>query len=226
MRLNQVLGFVLVVIMTVSVGASCASEPVVVNYPRTPELNLEESASCVVQVKSYDEVGRAISGSGVVIGLGSTVVTASHMLEAPFNKHFVIARFQGGSVTLEAKVIRRGERLDWALLSVEVPIFPDKRSVPLYRSMKDPPRFARCLAIGYALGFDSMTLTEGRIQNIQGGCVRFSAPIIYGNSGGALIVLANGKPALLGIVYAGCNGNGQFIEHMGLAVDVRAFERD
>lgn len=187
---------------------------------------IEDLTKYIVFVVSSDRWGHGIRGSGVIVNAEEGLVyTARHMIEDPYVRHEVTYRTKFGAVTTTARVRIQGD-LDWAVLVTDEHIQELKHGIDLYPLGPDPAPYSEVLAIGHALGFNTVTVTEGRLQEIGGGFVRFSAPIIFGNSGGALIVLANGKPVLLGIVFAGYAApNGQFVTHLALAVDTRVMQR-
>lgn len=174
-----------------------------------------------VQVYAIGSDGVGISrGSGVIVdaGLGACVVlTARHMTEGDGISSWVVKL---GKDSKKARCIMRGAGPldDWAMLEVEGNI---GKPAPVVDSGRDGNLgYLHAVAVGYPLGWNSVTVTVGHIQSYADGLVRFSAPIIFGNSGGGLFIVQDGKLKLYAITVAVGSSRGQAIEFMGIGVPV------
>lgn len=177
-----------------------------------------------VQITAVDAQLVGVSrGSGVVVASGSQaslVLTARHMTEGEGISSWVV---RSGNKNVSARCVARGAGPldDWALLeSIGVVGTP----VPVVSSV-GAIGFDRAVAIGYPLGYQSPTVTVGHIQVYSPSLVRFSAPIIFGNSGGGLFVVKGGKLQLLAITVAVGASHEQAVEHMGIGVPIEQIRR-
>lgn len=173
-----------------------------------------------VQIVAMDAGGMGVSrGSGVVVG-PERVLTARHMVEGAASWNVKI-----GGRSVPARCIMRGEGPfdDWALLESAgrlgeaVPVLEYGRNEPLV--------YSRAVAIGFGLGWNSPSVTVGHIQSYSDGMCRFSAPITFGNSGGGLFAVVDGRLRLIAITVAVGVGKGSAVEHMGIGVPVPLIRR-
>jgi S1-C subfamily serine protease len=182
---------------------------------------VDRCVNATVQVIATNEVGQGISrGSGVVVGR-NTVLTARHMCEGSA-KAWVVRQ---GTVISEAFCVKlgAGPQDDWAVLVLTSPV---GHPVDLVDSWGPTDRLhAEAVAVGYALGLPSPSVTVGHIQEPYGTQIRMSAPIIFGNSGGGLFVLEGGELRLAGITVAVFTSGPSPVCHLGLSVSVREIVR-
>lgn len=123
--------------------------------------------------------------SSVVVG-PEMVVSAAH------------CDLQEGSIYvdgIQAKVVKKDEKQDLLLLHV-----PFLKGVPLEvgRAVMDE--------VVYVVGFPleaGQVVTQGRAQSIVDGFQLFTAPVIFGNSGGPVFAVRHGQPVLVAIVSRG-----------------------
>ncbi|HEX2258105.1 MAG TPA: trypsin-like peptidase domain-containing protein [Afifellaceae bacterium] len=125
-------------------------------------------------------------GSGVVVGDGTEILTADHILGDPVS---VRVRTADGDVVM-ARVVARDVASDMALLAVDVALPPVMPSVEIY-----PPVGARVCAIGNAFGL-GLSLSCGTVSAVARSGVGFNeiedfvqtdAEVNPGMSGGALV---------------------------------------
>ena len=191
-------------------------------------------AAATVQIKTFKEDGSGIaSGSGIVVGMGiyspvstmkakktgTRILTAKHLLEG---EGLTTLRVYQGDKVLAAvpEQLGLGSEADWMTLICDGVIGKPVSLVPAGAPVSE---FEPCAVMGHPLTIATPTLTEGRIQAAESWGIRISAPIIFGNSGGGLFVVRDGRWVLAGVtvgIYA--TGFGIPITHMGLCVDVRA----
>lgn len=96
-----------------------------------------------------------------------------------------------------AVVLKKDEKLDLMLLVVQ----KGCPCVPVAKN--DPGTDTKVYVIGYPL-YMGQTLTEGRLQPLfkDSPFRQFSAPTIFGNSGGPVIAMVNGRFQVVGVVSA------------------------
>lgn len=199
-------------------------------HSATPDLTslVGEVIPGVVQVYSVNERSEGVSrGSGVVIrrdSSGSLILTARHMTEGDGIATWVVRK---NGVSAEARCLKRGvgPEEDWALLET---VYPVGDAVPILEpgAFGDSVKpYEPCVAVGYALGWNTLTVTLGHVQEVAGDRVRMSAPIIFGNSGGGLFVTHDGRLWLAGITVAVGTSGMTVAEHMGISVGIPVIRR-
>ena len=187
---------------------------------------LEACLAGSVQVHSVDAQGLGVSrGSGTVVGESggnSLVLTARHMTEGDGISSWVVKL---GKDNRRARCIRRGAGPldDWAVLELEGRL---GKAVPLVDSGRDGNLgYMQAVAVGYPLGWSAPTVTVGHLQSFGEGLMRFSCPIIFGNSGGGLYVLQDGKLRLYAVTVAIGVSHGQAVSHMGIGVPITSIRK-
>lgn len=123
--------------------------------------------------------------SSVVVG-PEMVVTAAH------------CDIEGQPIYIngvQAKIVKKDVKQDLLLLHV-----PSLKGAPLEvgRAVMDE--------VVYVVGFPleaGQVVTQGRAQSVVDGSQIFTAPIIFGNSGGPVFVVRHGQPVLVAIVSRG-----------------------
>ena len=154
------------------------------------------------------------SGSGCVID-GNYILTNAHVVS---NSTFIMVRKQGDPKKYVAKLAASGHQCDLALLKVEDPDF-FKNMTPL--KIGELPKLQdKVTVLGYPLGGDNISITEGVVSRIEpilymhSGkfllSVQIDAAINPGNSGGP--VVKDGKIA--GIAFQNMSGE----QNMGYIV--------
>ena len=195
--------------------------------------DIGDAVAGVVQIYAVNAKDEGISrGSGVVIfrdNAGSLVLTARHMTEGAGDDSPAKWIIKKNGLVVKARCIKRGatQDEDWALLESSYPVGD---AVPVleshgFRSHVRP--YEDCVAIGYALGFDTLTVTLGHIQDADpnSSVFRMSSPIIFGNSGGGLFVTDSGRLKLAGITVAVGGSGTQAVPHLGFSVSLDTIRR-
>ena len=168
------------------------------------------------------------SGSGAIIRTrqGPRVLTNAHVVE---NQVFVEVRRYGESHKYVARVEGVSHDCDLALLSVaEESFFADAKPLPLG---KLPALTDRVSVLGYPIGGDGISITDGIVSRIEMFryaqsqrlllAVQVDAAINSGNSGGP--VIKNGE--IVGVAFQSLE-EGEGINYMIAAPVVRHFIRD
>lgn len=184
----------------------------------------------VVHISAYDGLNRRIHrGSGVVVAVESIerypqptiwtsfILTAGHLLNERVAYFLVtVGNPEAPQRVFKALVYQKGES-DWMLLTADGKVGVPCQTIPERTSFTP---FGPCLAVGHPLGDLRVWVTEGLLQgNTDAGQMRFTSPIIFGNSGGALVGLLSGRAVLVGITVAvAVSGVGDPVAHMGYAV--------
>lgn len=135
-------------------------------------------------------VGNNASGSGVVIQQNQ-VVTAAHVLKGLKN-----VQVQINGELRDARLISTDESTDLALLAVET-----DDVTPL--SLLDEPliKGESVWSLGFAYG-KTFSSGRGQFKKDYQNLLYTSAPVDYGQSGGALIACENGRHVLAGVIRA------------------------
>jgi S1-C subfamily serine protease len=133
-------------------------------------------------------------GSGVIVqtSRGPRVLTNAHVVE---NQVFIEVRRYGKSQKYEASVEGVGHVCDLALLKVDDPEFAD--GAPAFPIGELPSLGDRVAALGFPIGGDRLSITEGVVSRIEMYpyahsqrtllAVQIDAAINSGNSGGPVI---------------------------------------
>lgn len=166
------------------------------------------------------------SGSGVVIS-GNRILTNAHNVSD--STYVSVLKKDNGS-PVSAKVVAIDHQCDLAILEV-----PDKRffdGITPFEIGETPPVRTQVLAVGYPLGGDGLSITQGIISRIEAVAYSHSmldsflaaqldAAINPGNSGGP--ILYNGK--VVGIAFQGYKGR-QGLGYMIHTDVIRHFLKD
>ena len=142
-----------------------------------------------VRVLTYNEGGAGTgSGSGVFI-TPTIVLTCAHVTE---KAHSV--RVDQGVYNRDALVVKENRELALALLYVEGNHGAAKLAII------NPLLYQPCILVGYQMGLESPTVTDGRIQELDcEGSMRFSSASYFGASGGGIFIKRSGQWELVGI---------------------------
>src|SRR3990167_9737072 len=165
------------------------------------------------------------SGSAVAIDR-FTLVTAAHVVTDMANQPvsdaatLVFARLGNVKYIAQAKVKALLVKFDLAIITVSVPL----PYIAKVASLSDLPRMVRwgerVWVSGHALGVDLPVVTDGRINDLNddGKWLRYTAPQIYGNSGGPVYAFdpACGHFKLVSIAKAGYVSGVSMVTHMRL----------
>jgi S1-C subfamily serine protease len=192
---------------------SHAREPATVKVIGTP--------SALRIDKYYDDVRQPVyvvestqdktpaQGSGVMVAKGK-MLTAKHVVG---NDMVVIV----GDRKIPAKLIRQHERLDIALLEVDL-------DCPCAVISKQPtPVDERLLVVGFPLGklIGVKIVSEGRMQGTYDGALLMTASVANGSSGGGVFA-RRGEWQLIGIVTAFVGPGGIPVQSAALTIAVPA----
>lgn len=163
------------------------------------------------------------TGSAVAVG-PRLLVTASHCVVdhtgKPAEKIHIFSKIGKHKVIADAKVVRSIINQDLALLSVEVDL-PYIAEVLSYEDLLMDVKWGTHVWVsGHALGVDEPVVTDGWINSVDdSGWIRYSAPQIYGNSGGPVYGYFNGKFKVVSIAQAGYTAGMSMVTHMSLGVN-------
>ena len=191
----------------------------------------QEMLDVVVKVDVADG-----SGSGTVIHSGEDgvfILTNHHVLPdkgIPDQNITVLswvypdANSPAMPLSQEAVVVADDEKADLALLKVKDPEWRTHYVAAVLGTKDHIQPTEPVYAVGSALG-ERTFVTEGMISLTyskveEGGpnLVMISAPIIWGNSGGAAFVKRNGHYVFIGVPERGHVAKGLFVAHMGYAI--------
>ncbi|MFC7684768.1 serine protease [Ureibacillus sp. GCM10028918] len=145
------------------------------------------------------------SGSGVIIGDGTKIITCSHCIKPDLLN---IARFSGEDNAQKCKIIFNDPKKDIAILEVEKPLgkgvrIGDSRTVKIGQE---------AFVVGFPLNIKKITALSANIAGFEllkeYELIRIDSSINHGNSGGPLFN-ANGE--LVGIVNAKHNALSYFL---------------
>lgn len=170
------------------------------------------------------------TGSGVILGDGSLVLTAAHVVShvetetdkngMPISKNVVedAVVFKNEGIGLPfvtgLQVVKIDFDLDLAVLRL-ARVYPYGKAV---LAKQDPYLYQKCWASGHPHGVTDATITEGRIQDLwDEGFLRHSAASTFGNSGCPIFVRENGRYVMLSIHQRGYVEYGVAVNHMGLS---------
>ena len=124
------------------------------------------------------------------------MLTCAHAIAA---RNIIVSR--GGTVYGVGPAVKADQDLDLAV--IKVPRFPSELAIVIsMNELSGIRRFESVLTYGFPLGADIGHLTEGRISSVRdwSGLIKISSPVIYGNSGGGVFVLREGRYKLIGLV--------------------------
>lgn len=178
-----------------------------------------------VKVAEFKIVCGDSTGSGVLLESGK-ILTASHVVGE--NKNCTAST--EGRVSYPVRVSKNSPEVDLALLEFSgyVGSKPDVKGIPLAK--QEPPQYAYVFVMGHPLGFDTQVFTSGTYQGDLDkvdvpGIGLITAPITFGNSGGPVIAIENGKAVLIGIVDAIPASMQSPTYHLGLIVNLETIKR-
>lgn len=178
-------------------------------HPKTFE---REAADATVVLISLD----GGYGSGVVVAQNKTralILTANHVIRDLSPEEFTIEQRSPTLALIQlkplsgAKVVKRDVELDLVLIETK-PIWPCVAKVARLQDLQDEiVAYAQCFVFGYpitgGLPPKFVFMTDGYISSMAGASTRMhiSAPIVFGNSGGGVWVMAGGRLTLAGVVH-------------------------
>lgn len=157
------------------------------NYSDEVEkINISQLAQAVLYLELYDDDNILVaSGSGFLIGDGTTLVTNFHVIE---NAYSAFAYSADGKMKTElGKVLAYNQTYDIAILECD----NDFGVLPLQLEESQPKQGDSIYAIGYPLGLAN-TVSDGIVSSVYTDSygtdiIQITAPISHGSSGGALI---------------------------------------
>lgn len=147
------------------------------------------------------------SGSGVWVS-PELVATAYHVVSDAIGPIWL--QLEDGHAH-EATVIKTDPEHDLALLRCLHAAVAPHRFIELAKA--DPNLFSRCMAVGHQLGLAAM-VTDGRIQSYGPHEVMYSAPGIFGSSGGGVFIEEDGRWVLYCITQRIRVHQGSAVYHM------------
>ena len=235
----QFLGVVFVCFSTM-VGVSVMTQKVMApkeNYAVCAELNeIQKVVDASLFIEVWGDIdkgtkgiqlGRISRGSGVIIKSSpeeTLILTAAHVVDEGVE---IRAKRNHSTYVYWLQLLRigKGDHSDWAILRAPFWIAP---AVSLSEE-EYPDLNQYVLSAGYALGFEDITVTEGRYQGYLNGFLRTTAPIIYGNSGGGMYQLVKGRLKLIGIcsrIFGAYGSSGPPMPFMNLTLGLTSIEID
>lgn len=141
------------------------------------------------------------SGSGVVVSTNkdrTLIVTAAHVAPNKQGDLKILLAQDHGLSAREAKTIKLDLGRDLALMRVEGPWRSAAAALP--RDVGTLGWGSRVVAYGYPAGVAQGVLTDGRITAVDDdGSLRWSAPTFFGNSGGGVFAMMNGRWTLISV---------------------------
>eukprot|EP00697_Spironema_sp_BW2_P008329 gnl/Spiro4/22900_TR11294_c0_g1_i1.p1 gnl/Spiro4/22900_TR11294_c0_g1~~gnl/Spiro4/22900_TR11294_c0_g1_i1.p1 ORF type:complete len:589 (-),score=171.38 gnl/Spiro4/22900_TR11294_c0_g1_i1:119-1855(-) len=153
------------------------------------------------------------TGTGFVIP-GRRIITNNHVVSGRDATHIQVSR-HGKPGSFSAKLLCTSPIVDLAVLTVEDAAFWE--DLPCVDFQMDVPALhEHVVAVGYPLGAESVTVTEGIVSNVkmfdislgmgqETLCVQIDAAVNPGNSGGPCFSMTTG--GLVGVVF--CGGGGE-----------------
>jgi S1-C subfamily serine protease len=166
----------IVMMSTVVVCGAGKNQPPVLNLFRNSIVKIFAMRSNPNYYQPWQNYSQRSSvGSGFVIS-GNRIVTNAHIVA---NQTFLMVRKQGEQKKYIAKLEVVGHECDLAVLSVQDPAF-FKNVVPLDLG-KLPDLQSSVTVLGYPIGGDNISVTEGVISRIE--------PVVYSHSGRRLLAV-------------------------------------
>lgn len=175
-----------------------------------------------VKVAEFKIVCGESTGSGILLESGK-ILTASHVV----GDNKACTASTEGRVSYPVRVSKNIPEVDLATLEF-IGTKPAVKGVSLAK--QEPPQYAYVFVMGHPLGFDTQVFTSGTYQGDLDkvevpGIGLITAPITFGNSGGPVIAIENGKAVLIGIVDAIPASMGSPTYHLGLIVNLETIKR-
>ena len=182
-----------------------------------------------VALPTYKVLGKADgaswSGSAVAIS-GLRLVTAAHvvtdMANQPVQDGLIVYSELGKTkYVAQAKVIVLLVKYDLAIIEVNVSL-PYKAKVATEDEIYQHVKWGeRVWVSGHALGVDEPVVTHGVINSLNdSNWIRYTAPQIYGNSGGPVYSFSPSRGFVLtSIAQAGYTAGAGMVTHMSLGVN-------
>lgn len=163
------------------------------------------------------------SGSAVAISRRE-LVTAAHVVvdseNKPAEKIHIFSKLGEKKFIAFATVVRSLVKQDIAIIRVEVDLPYVAQVVTKEEIISDVKWGSHVWVSGHALGVDEPVVTDGWINSVNDdNWIRYSAPQIYGNSGGPVYSLINGRFKLVSIAQAGYTSGFTMVTHMSLGVN-------
>lgn len=226
----RLVGTVLLALVVLTPGVACITnyDVRVITMPSDEEgrelyLNM---ALPTILVKA--ETG---TGSGVVFGDGSLVLTAAHVVtktdlvyddegkpkEIHTVEKVVVLKNEGLLPFLSgAEVVKINHDLDLAVLKL-ARVYPYAKAK--FASL-DPELYQKCWVSGHPHGVTDPHVTEGRVQDLwEFGFIMYSAPTTFGNSGGPVWLRQGKEYRVFSVVQrVFTEGMGVAVNHLGLGV--------
>lgn len=160
------------------------------------------------------------TGSGVVIS-GNRILTNAHVVA--YAQRLFVQPYQS-SDRLEARVVAMDTGIDLAVLTLEDESLFDELP-PAQLAERSPNVGATVTALGYPIGGDALSITEGVISRVEytsygedtfGLQVQIDAALNPGNSGGPVVL----DGAVIGLAFSGLD----FAENIGYVIPVEEVE--
>lgn len=241
----RLVGMALLALMVIVPSVACTTN---YNVRVITMASDEEARDLYLKIALPTVLVRAESGtgSGVVFGDGSLVLTAAHVVTSyepeldmngepkrdgsgrpifkPVVEKAVVFKNEGlVPFVTGVEVVKINHDLDLAVLKL-AQVYPYAKAK---FASADPELYQKCWASGHPHGVTDPMVTEGRVQDLwEDGFILYSAPTTFGNSGGPIFVKV-GKDYFISSVVQRVfvEGFGIAVNHMGLgALPVRVRE--
>ena len=208
-------------------GGSSVSRPLADGEYLTPgevyQRNVDSVVAITVQVESYDNYGRPVSGlasgTGFFITADGYLVTNYHVIEGGTE----ITITTHNDEEYSAEIVGYEENNDLALLKVEGENFPHA-AIGSSASIQVGDQvvaignvlstFASSLTVGYVSGVDRVVDTDGVAMNM----IQTDVAINSGNSGGPLFNMQGEVVGITTAKFSGNSSSGASIEGIGFAI--------
>lgn len=213
-----------------------ATQPTTEIIDRRPEKIAKEIVDSTILIHGF----QGGFGSGVVVYQDqdyALIATALHVIDKTPIEMFAFSQIdKNGKIrTLfpneQLKVVKRDETLDLALIQT-TPYWANHASLFSDKTIDSLQNYTECLVAGFPVVRASdppytVHITYGLICSLEGReNMRISAPIIFGNSGGGVWVLNNGRYKLAGLVHSVHTldrTRAHIIPHIGEATEPKKF---
>ena len=177
-----------------------------------------------VRIVEYDAKYTVIGyGSGVIISASddeTLILTCEHVVDGAvyysvttnrnLHEYFVSVHKRSRDLNNDWAILRAPYRI-----GVAAPIIANDKESHLELGQY-------VASVGYGMGLENITVTDGRFQSYEGGYLRYSAPSIFGNSGGGVYAFVHGRLTLVGISARIMVSQYGVVTHLGFAVPIQA----